>query len=199
MGEIPADLDFQYDDNISLFLDPIPAKLLPELFQNNHPVWRKGMVMYEHIVDTRKLPEKIGFELVESVNKTKVYDEFVEKHHWYSDDPKLLKLWWKVITPLLIQWGEIGSNRTYLETAINKNRGRTTELYKKAVQRADFEENRNKYAANVPHLMMYPLSGTIEVQAINKITMGSDLRIPRLTETKSSASFESELPETFNW
>lgn len=197
MGHIPFNLDFEYDDNISFFLDPIPAKLLPALFNNRHPVWTKGVVLYEHIVDASKLPNVIGFELVESANKTKFFDEFVNKHKWYSDDPGLLKLWWDEITPKLVSWGEVGSYRDALISIIRKNKGRTEMFFKKAVQRKDFEHNRNKYAANVPHLMVYPPSGVIDVLSINKIIMGSDNRMPY--NKSFSEAVSSSIPITFNW
>lgn len=51
-------------------------------------------------------------------------------------------------------------------------KGEISSYFLKASKRKDFSEFSMLYAASVPHLMLYPSSGIIEIDSITKITIG---------------------------
>lgn len=167
-----------YSEHISFFFEPIPAALLPTLFPKDHAAWAKGKVLYEHVVDVATLPEVFDYDVVESTKFLALFDKFSADNNWVSDNPELLRKWMILEDQQLRAWGERGQSLTVLKTKIAENQGTIVEKYKAAVLRDDFEFNKYKYAACVPHLMAYPISGTVIPQAINMLKMGSDVREP---------------------
>lgn len=165
-----------YIDHISFFFDPVPSVILSRIFGITHPVWHTGSKLFEHIVDTALLEDDIIFEIVESDKKTKLFDDFAERTNWIDDDPALLKRWKLLELSKKMEWGEIGSTRAKLELQIVENGGHLDKAFLKAYAREDFEWNRMKYAANVPHVMLYPRSGDIEVIGVNSLTIGNNNR-----------------------
>ena len=165
-----------YVNHISFFFDPIPAQLLPTLFKN-HPVWFEGNELYEHIIDVNKLPPKILYQVVESPDKTKFMDEFVKQHKWVDDNPELLKQFMNELMARQWKKGELGYKRADLIKQIQKHDGQIADYFKAAVKRSDFEENKTKYAANVAHVMLYPITGKLtHVERVNKVVIGKNER-----------------------
>lgn len=167
-----------YIDHISFFFDPIPSKLLAELFGDGHRSWFKGNVLYEYVIDVDTLEAVIPYHVVESEARTKFMDYFVEKHNWVDDDPVLLKLYLKELKRLEISWGEFGVGLTRLKRQIERKRGKTEAAYLAASKRPDFEDGKQRYASNVPHLMIYPSGGIVSWESVNKVVIGSDKREP---------------------
>ncbi|MNM18516.1 hypothetical protein D3C81_288090 [compost metagenome] len=165
-----------YCDHISFFFSPIPAFLLPKIFPADHPVWKKGTKLYEHVVDTATLPMTIEYMVVESVKRTALYDQFVKDHNWHQDDPKLLEEWFLWEDEHLRRWEEKGNRRNVLERKIHENMYSTSSSFLAASRREDREENEYKYASCVPHLMLYPPEGRVAPQEINSLIMGNDTR-----------------------
>lgn len=168
--------EWAYCDHISFFMEPIPAGLLPELFGDQHLVWFKGNKLYEYVVNTADLDVKIRFRVAESAKKTALYDQFSAEKNWVSDDPKLLKEWRILEDSTAWDWGEKGTKRSDLDKQILAHQDTIVDAFIAARGREDFEENRMKYAANVPHLMLYPEGGKIPIHKINQITMGNKHR-----------------------
>ena len=165
-----------YCDHISFFFDPIPSEILPKIFGEGHPVWFKGNKLYEHVVSVSDLPSDIVYHVVESQKRTELLDKFSEENNWVDDDPDLLFKWQILISQQEALWGEQGIGRSKLEQQIKQNAGNTGNNYIKASERDDFEFGRNKYAANVPHLMLYPPEGKIKITQINSLIIGSKNR-----------------------
>lgn len=176
-----------YVDHISFFFDPIPADLLPKLYGPNHRAWFKGNRLYEYVVDVDILQRDLLYRVVESERKTAFYDKFVEEHNWIEDDPVLLMKYIREINALQRKWGELGREWSQFKQQILLNQGKTREAYIRASQRPDFEDGKQRYASNVPHLMVYPSPGIVEYSAVNTVVMGSDRRTPY--KTKSINSF----------
>lgn len=168
-------LDLPYCDHISFFFEPIPSKLLSELF-TGHPVWFKGNPLYEYVIDLNKLPQEIPYHVVESVKKTALYDKFCIEKNWVEDDPKLLEEWMILEDEKARGWGEKGNSRNALVKQVFAHQGIIEDTYRAAVKREDFVYNKTKYAANVPHLMLYPPTGSIVPSKINGVTIGFDRR-----------------------
>lgn len=165
-----------YVDHISFFCGRIPASLLPRLYGQDHQAWRNGNHLYEHVIDTATLDKDVAFTLVESRNEKLEFDKFSEKNNWTGDDPELLAKWFKHLAQCRKKWGEEGSSLKLLDKQVG--------LYEKTLKRdflaaaadPDFEYGRMKYAANVPHLMVYPSSGVVVPEKIYSLTMGQDAR-----------------------
>lgn len=165
-----------YLDHISFFFDPIPSKIMPDIFSKGHPFWFAGHRIFEHVIEVNELDAKIRFEVVESLKKTTLLDEFSEKNNWVDDNPQLLKQWEALIARESVKWGEVGNTRAQLKEQIRNNVGYTQPCFILASQRDDFQFGYNKYAANVPHLMLYPATGMIAVREVYELKIGSDYR-----------------------
>ena len=166
-----------YLDHISVFFDPIPSKLMPEIFYKGHPFWFKGHVIYEHVVEVADLEDEFNFRMVESDRRTELLDKFSEEHNWEDDDPKILAKWKVEELKMQRKYHEIGFDKASLIALIKTlPRDVTKYGYLKARSRDDFDLGYNKYAANVPHLMLYVRAGIIPVKEVFELTIGSDHR-----------------------
>lgn len=171
-----GDAGYTYCDHISFFFDPIPSSLLPKVFENEHPFWYRGHKLFEHIIAIKSLPIDIIYHVVESENKTRLLEKFSLENNWVDDNPALLKEWIALENRTAIELGEKGRGRTNLERQASINVGRTADFYKAFAVHPDFEFGKRKYAANVPHVMLYPPKGAIEVREIKSLTIGNDRR-----------------------
>lgn len=171
-----------YCDHISFFFEPIPSNLLPKLFKD-HPFWVKGKKLYEHVVNASEFPLKIPYHVVESKKKTELYDKFSLDNNWVEDDPVLLQKWMILEDQKVRQWKEKGDSKAELLKQIAAHQGTIRHAYQEAVQRDDFEWNKTKYAANVPHLMLYPPEGRVKVSCIKSLRLGYDVRNDVITSS----------------
>lgn len=171
-------LEGAYVDHISFFFDPIPSKTLASLFSPDHAVWFEGSKLIEYVVDVDQFEKDVLYRVVESKRKTAFMDKFVEENNWVEDNPKLLRKYLRELDILQREWGELASDLGLLKKQIREHSGKTEKFYKEASLRSDFEEGRKKYAANVPHLMIYPKSGRVRYLETNEVIIGSDARKP---------------------
>jgi hypothetical protein len=177
-----------YVDHLSFFFDPIPSKTVADIFKNDHHTWYKGSVLFEYVIDVNQFEADVGYAVTESRRKTAFMDKFVEEHNWVDDDPVLLARYLKELDVLEKQWGEVGRSLPGLKEQIALNVGGTKQAYIDASKRPDFEEGRQRYATNVPHVMVYPKSGKAQYTELNKLTIGSDAR--QAIVRAQSASFK---------
>lgn len=161
-----------YVDHISFFFEPIPSDILGKLYSKNHPVWIDGKELYEYEVDPLKLPEKVLYEIVETAREISELDRFSKEHNWVEDDPRLLRKWFAHILSKKAKWGEYGEDRYKLLKQIKYYQNRLACDFLAAVQREDFQDNFRKYAASVPHLMLYPPSGEVQYDIMNLVIIG---------------------------
>ena len=171
-------LEAPYVDHISFFFDPIPASYLPTVFPKNHQTWVKGKHLYEYVVNVDDIVGQPLYRVVESVRKTELLKVFSKENDWTTDDPAILKKWLKLADMMQREWGELGNDPKILRNQIQLNSGKILEYYKAAVLDEDFEYNKMKYAANVPHLMLYPIDGEVKFDHVNSLVMGNDKRTP---------------------
>lgn len=165
-----------YVDHLSFFFEPIPSEILHVLYGKDHPVWFAGNKLYEYKVDASKIPSKSLYEVVESSREVAALDKFVADNNWVEDDPKLLKEWFAFILAEKIKWGEYGNDHSKLLLQISRAQGTLEDNFFKATQRDDFKENFKKYAASVPHLMLYPTGGEVTPVSVNKVVIGNKKR-----------------------
>ena len=161
-----------YVDHISFFFEPIPADILHNIYGKDHAVWYEGNELYEYVVNVDRLPEGMLYEVVESAREMAALDAFAKEHNWVEDNPALLRKWFAFILNEKVKWGEYGKSRSKLLYQIKRYQGRLRYEFLEAKQREDFQTNFHKYAASVTHLMVYPATGEIQYDVMNRVIIG---------------------------
>lgn len=161
-----------YFNHISFFFDRAPLKLLGRLFKGQNEFWSDGNRIYEHVVDVDTLEQNILYRVVESPLQMKMLDE--DDKHWIETD-EFLQAHLKRRYEAQLKNGEIGTDLSKLKQQIEIFTGCTEAAYRAASMRSDFDQNIRKYAASVPHLMLYPSSGEIAVESSQQVVVGRDL------------------------
>jgi hypothetical protein len=159
----------EYYKHISFFIDPVPTMLVGNLFPKNHKIWYIGNEMYEYCVRISKLEENIKYALVESPDDVAIRDETPDEVYFNEVQNRLFD---KKHLQRKIASGEYGFGLDNLKHQIQKYKGKISSNFLKASKRKDFNEFSMLYAASVPHLMLYPSTGVIEIDSIAKITIG---------------------------
>lgn len=155
-----------YYDHISFFFDPIPAKHMGYFFKGvPHEVWRKGAMLYEYVVETDNF--NFGYEIVETEAD---YRQLITE---WPTTPSITKEQIRQFKVNRFQ-RKLKTNETaktkenFLKMA-NPYVGKLLENYKKAQRRYELDSERMKYAALVPHVMLYPDNGYIEYESAKRI------------------------------
>lgn len=177
MNDVKYEKADEYGNNISFFFDPIPSKKIVSIFPPTHGFWKDGAVIYEHVIDASKIPDRaiLAYWIAESKAKLEFMDKFIKDNNWVDDNPELLARYKSELREMQLGSGEYGKNKSNLLPQIAKHKHQTENAFIAASKRSDFAENATKYAANVPHLMLY-VSAPIEVAYVNKVVLGQDQR-----------------------
>jgi hypothetical protein len=178
-----------YDASISLFIDPVPLSLLGRLFGEGHHTWFNGNELYEYVIDVDSLGNDFIYNIVETPSDVKLLDET----DWVDTDEFFIEYKNKLNT-IKRSTGEIGSTLSGLKHQLAKYKGMTKDFYIIARKRSDAEEHFNKYAANVPHVMLYPKKGIINIESVNMVIVGSEIRKPVKISQESII-----VPPCFKW
>ena len=150
-----------YYEHISFFFERPPIETMSSFFGEGHGFWYKGNPLYEHIIDSSKIGT-FYYELVESPEKTKIY----------YNDTLTDNDYFKELAKLTNENMYVGKNNNNLELVCERLKGTTLEYLELLKTRPNFEEIRFKYAATVPHLMLYPILGQVKPINVNKVTVG---------------------------
>lgn len=162
---------FAYTKSISFFMEPIPVDL-PSILHNEHTFWVSGKTLCEHVVDVSALPADVPYRLVEASEKT---DLIYRKQNWKiaEKNPELEALYKKQIKELeeslkLEGYGISGLKK--LASRYMNIRKSYEELYK--LHKKFPEDNLlSKYAALVPHLMVYTADHPVKVNRSYEVTL----------------------------
>lgn len=173
LGEWATKTDgpFAYTKNLSFFMEPIPLDL-PEILHNEHTFWKSGLTLYEHVVDTKEFVHDIPYRLVEAAEKT---DLIFRKQNWdlAENNPELTSFYKSQIADLEKELELEGTGVGNLVRVASRYKGirnyykEAYKLYKKFPK----DNLISKYAACVPHLMVYPAEAKIKVSRVNEITL----------------------------
>ena len=138
-----------YEDHVSLFLEPPPFDLLPEIFPKNHHIWVKGNKFIEHQIDINNI-DLFAWKLIETD-----LDTFFANNLWIEND--IYKyLFFRLRKTLKSMIGESGTDISFLIKLLKKiPDGITRQKYLEFKNSKNYEENKYKYAATVPHLFVY--------------------------------------------
>lgn len=142
-GEKKGEL-ISYNNHISFFFEPVPLDIVGEIFGHTHHTWAPGNKLFEHVVDSKSL-KKFFYRLVESPEKTELlYDDSVDDKEYY-----------RKMALINEEFNYEGRSVDELEKACSHLKGTTKTYFKLLPKRRNFDEIKNKYAATVPHLMIY--------------------------------------------
>lgn len=159
-----------YNKNISLFLEPLPLNVA-EIFHNTHGFYRSGLDLWEHVVDSNTIPLNILYTLTETPEKVAL---LYGSQKWYEGMPQsLIDSNKKEITDMEVEKGYLGEGRLNMIKACKSIPKGIEKYFMKSFKLHEkFPEDKinEKYAANVPHLMIYPESG-IKVSSSKLITL----------------------------
>ncbi len=163
-----------YDKSISFFMDPIPLKTIAKIFDHKHDFWQSGKELYMYVVLLDSLPEDISYYITESPLANEMlansYKEMPNDDEGPEWDKWIAKFKCRRLR-LLKEAGLVGIGLDKLIEQVNKFEGLTEENFRKAksyIYMTD-EDRYHKYAASVPHLMLYPDSGVINYQSVKKV------------------------------
>ena len=164
--------EHSYDRHVSLFLEPIPLNL-PEIFEHKHEFWISGLKLIEHIVLLEDIPENISFSLEESPEKTHL---LYKKQDWtlVKEKTELIAEFKKEIVESQKKHGYIGHGKNSMIKACGRFTTGIERYYRESAKIAkQYPEDGgySKYAACVPHLMIYPGYKSIKVHSHREIVL----------------------------
>ncbi len=150
-----------YIDHISLFFDPIPLERIAKIFGNRHDFWKTGQGVYVHVIDTASLPRDLLWSIVE----TPEIDNYTDQFDWTITDKAVRTKYLQDMNDEMVRLKLVGRTTKGLVEAVKPYLGKTEQAYIDARKRSDAEDTLKQYAANVPHLMVYPATGKIKVES----------------------------------
>lgn len=147
----------EYNHSVSFLFEPIPLDIA-SILKGRGREWRKGMRLVEYEIDINALEADILFHITESPEKTKL---LYETQDWSmaKGNPQLVKQYLHEVTELEKDLGYYGQGKNNLIKGINRIPKGIRRYYTEAVKLCDRENETavyDKYAALVPHVMVYP-------------------------------------------
>lgn len=167
---------YHYNDSISLFFEPIPLNL-PTILHHEHKFWKSGAELYQHVVDSNALPVDILFRIVETPDITELlytqdWDKIKQLNE--KEGEALKQKYLKEIKDRKNKMGYDDKGRiAFVRLARMFNRGIRNfyaEMYRLNKKYPD-DGLMDKYAATVPHAMIYPGTTPIRVHKVEKIIL----------------------------
>ena len=153
-----AYLPGRYDQSISFFFDPIPFTLLSSIYGKDHPVWFPGNKLFQYLVESDDIGD-FKYHIVESPEKTElIIDDEVTTEDYLRIYPKIAK---KKLY--------LGKGSSELTRGSKPFINKTQQYFINAPKIKGWIEQSNKYAAYVPHVMIYPSSGEIDYEEVSSI------------------------------
>ena len=145
----------EYWEHISFFFDRIPLESIGQMYGPEHKAWAPGTRLKEYVIDTVKL-HKFSYAIVEPPDKTAMlFDDNVDTEEYYRR--MLLNI---------EKYGYHGNSNRELEKASKPFVGKTAQYFKEASKHPKFDSFKDKYAACVPHVMIYPAGGIIKYDSV---------------------------------
>lgn len=143
---------------ISLLPDPIPLDIMGELYAGrNHHIWIPNHVIYEHVVESRRLP-RFDYHISETPDDVKQM-----MADWPDNPtPAQKRAYFRAKSKRKWRTGENGTGNTALEINMGRYVGGTREAYLKAVPLFD-ESNWHQCAPMVPHVQINVDGGVMQL------------------------------------
>lgn len=153
---------------ISLLPDPIPLDIMGALYAgHNHHIWIPGHTVYEHIVDSRKIPQFM-YHISESPDDVKqMFNDWPD-----NPTPEQKRAFFQARNARKWKTGENGEGNKELEKNFGKYVNGTRSAYLTAVPLFD-DYNWKQYAPMVPHVQINPEGGIVKlVRPARKVKIG---------------------------
>lgn len=171
-GSMPKTIN-SYRNSISLFMQPLPLTVA-DIFRNEHNIYRSGLELYEHVIDSNSLPLDINWYIVESPEKIEL---LYKKQDWENATEDMMASYKDEIAAMEITQGYVDSGRLALVKKLKSRffSGKTMEDYFKEAEYLHRNNPEDKiidrYAACVPHVMIYPGMKPIKVKSSKLIEL----------------------------
>ncbi len=149
-----------YYTHISFFVEPVPLDILSKIFPKEHASWFSGSRLYQYTIDAGHIG---AFKYLVT--------ETPEKSVLYYDDSLDTKAYYRRYLKQLHDLHHVGEGAAQLEKAVKPYLGKTRGFFEQIPQRPNYAELKLKYAATVPHVMLYPESGVIEYESVKKVVV----------------------------
>ncbi len=163
---------FAYNKSISFFFEPIPLNL-PEILHHEHNFWKTGVELYQYEISTIQLKEETPYRLTEG---EEIVDLIYNKQDWdkAKGNNSLIEQYKKEIQEMEVLLKYKGTDVNELIKASKKYqtgiRKKYQELYE--FHRKHPEDNLlDKYAACVPHVMIYIDKLIIKPKRVTRIRL----------------------------
>ena len=141
--------EYPYYMHVSFLLEEAPLDILGKIFPSDHHSWAAGNKLWEHTVNPKDI-DLLYWEIVES--KISV---FMVDHLPWLDSKTYQSLYFSTRKALNSLAGNSGRDVDSLIKVMDRYSGATRKAYAELANRDDYDEIKNKYAATVPHLMVY--------------------------------------------
>lgn len=149
-----------YYQHISFFLLPINVKDIAATYRSDHFFWYSGNKLVEHVVLLDDIND-FKYEFVETPEKTKLYyDDSIGHEEYY-----------KLVDELNVSKKYIGNSKRDFSKAYNSLINEIKPAYEALKNRSNWDIIKTKYAATIPHVMIYPKEGTIKIHETKQITL----------------------------
>jgi hypothetical protein len=129
-----------------------------KIYGKEHHTWYPGNELYQYEIESKDIGD-FTYSIVETPEKLELYydDSVSEKQYQerYS----------KIVSDLKL----IGHNNKDLEIACKRYIGKTRSCIEKVKDLPNWNDIKNKYAAGVTHLMLYPADGVIKYLNYDKV------------------------------
>jgi len=146
-----------YSEHISFFFEKIPLDILGSIFGKDHHVWFSGNVLFEYRVDANSLSD-FKYEIVESPQAMELYyDDSIQGKHYVQAYNRIMR-----------DKGYRGQGASELLKAVAPLKVLTRLKYQQITTRPNWGDIRKKYAATVPHVLIYPNGGEIKYTSVQK-------------------------------
>lgn len=155
-----------YFKHISFFTEEVPFEILGTIFGKEHHAWYPGAKLFEYKIDISTL-SSFTFRLAES----ELCQEMLSATK-YANLPD--GDWFELRYRRQVKAGEIGTTLSQLKKVILDNQGKTRQAYLKIRSQPNWEQIKMKYAASVPHLMVYFERGELSVKEVRRVTVGHE-------------------------
>ena len=154
---------WDYNDQISFFIDPIPSDIIAQIYQD-HFIWYSGNVLVEHRVLMSSLGE-MNFDIAESLPRNKLRAQWT--HYKTMSEEEYYDAFFRFKK----KSGEMGTTIPELKRAVLPYLGKMRSIYKKYPSTVYYELKSEQYAAFIPHVMIYPFSGEIPVDDLKIVVI----------------------------
>ncbi len=157
-------------DYVCFLFEPAPIDLIAGKYPADHQTWAPGKKIWELTVELTDIDDDIPFFVSES-KTAKILSQLL----WPGDSaPAFLKNWYfKLRTAIAKRQGEIGEGTEALHKIVKKYTGATRAEYANLLNSKEFNKIgsplQQMYAPYVPHIMLWPISGSLVVKEKKEI------------------------------